>query len=118
MKGFCQGALIEDMAKALITLPEPSPSRRHVCVPARPFSAVAFRAPSECGNQHVVASEGPREERKEAVANLRALGDKRAIPALREAKRARAAGLLRRKANSNTCLRADAPEAVRYLETL
>jgi serine/threonine protein kinase len=58
------------------------------------------------------------EERKEAVANLRALGDKRAIPALREAKRARPAGLLRRKANSNTCLRADAAEAVRYLETL
>jgi serine/threonine protein kinase len=58
------------------------------------------------------------EERREAVADLRALGDKRAIPALREAKRARPAGLLKRKANSNACLRADAAEAVRHLESL
>ena len=57
-------------------------------------------------------------ERKVAVAKLRALGDKRAIPALQEAQnRPRTAGLLRRK-NANACLRADAEEAVQYLESL
>lgn len=58
------------------------------------------------------------EERREAVADLRALGDKRAIPALRGARRARPAGLLKRRPNSNDCLRADAAEAIRYLESL
>lgn len=53
-----------------------------------------------------------------AVAKLRALGDKRAIPALQEAQnRPRTAGLLRRR-NANACLRADAEEAVQYLESL
>jgi hypothetical protein len=57
------------------------------------------------------------QERREAVAKLRALEDKRAIPALLEARTARP-GFLRRKGNSNACLRADAAEAVRYLESL
>jgi serine/threonine protein kinase len=58
-------------------------------------------------------------ERKNAVAKLRALGDKRAIPALREAQnRRRTVGLLRRKTNANACLRADAEEAVQHLESL
>ncbi|MBW2189977.1 MAG: serine/threonine protein kinase [Deltaproteobacteria bacterium] len=58
-------------------------------------------------------------ERKAAVAKLRALGDKRAIPALEEAQtRTRTVGLFRRKANANRCLRTDAEEAVQYLESL
>jgi hypothetical protein len=58
-------------------------------------------------------------ERKEAVGKLRALGDKRAIPALEEAlNRTRTVGLLRRKTSANGCLRADAREAVQYLESL
>lgn len=56
-------------------------------------------------------------ERKEAVTKLRALEDKRAIPALREAKDSRA-GLFRRRGNANACLRSTAAEAVRYLESL
>jgi serine/threonine-protein kinase len=58
-------------------------------------------------------------ERKEAVSKLRALGDKRAIPALQEAQnRTRTVGLLRRKTSANGCLRAEAKEAVQYLESL
>ena len=58
-------------------------------------------------------------ERKEAVSKLRALGDKRAIPALQEAQnRPRTVGLLRRRTNANACLRSDAEEAVRYLQSL
>jgi hypothetical protein len=57
------------------------------------------------------------QERRQAVAKLRALEDKRAVPALLEAKTARP-GLMRRKGNSNACLRAQAAEAVRYLESL
>jgi hypothetical protein len=58
--------------------------------------------------------------RKAAVANLRALGDKKAIPALRKArKRIRAAsGFGRRKVNTNACLRTEAAEAIRYLQSL
>jgi hypothetical protein len=58
--------------------------------------------------------------RKDAVANLRALGDKKAIPALRKArKRIRSdGGIVKQKVNTNACLRADATEAVRYLQTL
>ncbi|MBW2190302.1 MAG: serine/threonine protein kinase [Deltaproteobacteria bacterium] len=58
--------------------------------------------------------------RKDAVANLRALGDKKAIPALRKArKRIRSdGGIVKQKLNTNACLRADATEAVRYLQTL
>lgn len=58
------------------------------------------------------------QDRREAVTDLRALGDKRAIPALREAKRSRPGGLLNRRPNSNGCLRADAAEAIRHLERL
>jgi hypothetical protein len=58
-------------------------------------------------------------DRRDAVAKLRALGDKRAIPALRQARsRTRTAGLLKRKTNANACLRTDAEEAVQYLESL
>lgn len=58
-------------------------------------------------------------DRKDSVANLRALGDKRAIPALRRAQsRKRTEGLLKRKTNANACLRTDAEEAIQYLETL
>ncbi|MGB8330070.1 MAG: serine/threonine-protein kinase, partial [Polyangiales bacterium] len=59
-------------------------------------------------------------QRKEAVAKLRALGNKKAIPALRAArKRMRTgSGLIQRKVNTNACLRADAAEAIRYLQSL
>jgi len=58
--------------------------------------------------------------RKDAVASLRALGDKKAISALRKArKRIRTeGGFVKQKVNTNACLRADATEAVRYLQSL
>ncbi len=59
------------------------------------------------------------DDRKEAVAKLRALGNKKAIPALRKArKRIRTEGLLKRRVNTNACLRVDANEAIRYLQSL
>lgn len=58
-------------------------------------------------------------DRKDAVAKLRALGDKKAIPKLQAAqKRIRTDGLIKRKVNTNACLRTDAVEAVRYLQSL
>jgi hypothetical protein len=58
-------------------------------------------------------------DRKDAVAKLRALGDKKAIPSLTGAQnRIRTEGLLKRKVNDNACLRTAAEEAVRYLESL
>jgi hypothetical protein len=58
--------------------------------------------------------------RKEAVGKLRALGDKKAIPPLREArKRIRTEGaLMKRKVNTNACLKSTANEAIRYLQSL
>ena len=58
--------------------------------------------------------------RKDAVASLRALGDKKAIPALRKARqRVRTeGGLVKKKVNTNACLRADATEAIRHLQSL
>ncbi|MGB5697090.1 MAG: serine/threonine-protein kinase [Polyangiales bacterium] len=57
--------------------------------------------------------------RRDAVAKLRALGDKKAIPELKAAqKRMHVEGLLKKKVNTNACLRVDATEAVRYLESL
>jgi hypothetical protein len=58
-------------------------------------------------------------DRKDAVAKLRALGDKKAIPSLSSAQeRIQTEGVLRRKTNVNACLRADVMEAIRYLESL
>jgi serine/threonine protein kinase len=58
--------------------------------------------------------------RKEAVGKLRALGDKEAIPALRAArKRIRTEGaVVKRKVNTNACLKTAANEAIRYLQSL
>lgn len=58
--------------------------------------------------------------RKEAVGKLRALGNKKAIPALRKArKRIRTEGaVMKRKVNTNACLKADANEAIRYLQSV
>ncbi len=58
--------------------------------------------------------------RKQAVAKLRTLGDKKAIPALRTArKRIRTeGGIIKRRVNTNACLRTDASEAIRYLKGL
>ncbi|MBW1876445.1 MAG: hypothetical protein JRI98_14010 [Deltaproteobacteria bacterium] len=59
-------------------------------------------------------------QRKEAVANLRALGNKKAIPPLRTARRRirTEGGLIKKKVNTNACLRTDAAEAIRYLQRL
>jgi hypothetical protein len=59
-------------------------------------------------------------DRKDAVANLRALGNKKAISPLRKArKRIRSdGGIIKRKVNTNACLRTDAAEAIRYLQRL
>jgi hypothetical protein len=58
--------------------------------------------------------------RKATVAKLRALGNKRAIPALRKArKRIRSeGGSKKKKVNTNACLSADAAEAIRHLQSL
>ena len=56
------------------------------------------------------------QDRKAAVVSLRALGDKRAIPALRAARYRPRGGLGKKKVNSNACLRASANEAIRYLQ--
>jgi hypothetical protein len=58
--------------------------------------------------------------RKEAVGNLRALGNKKAIAPLRKArKRIRTeGGVMKRKVNTNASLRTDATEAIRYLQSL
>ncbi len=60
------------------------------------------------------------ELRKDAVGRLRTLGDKAAIPHLRKArKRIRTEGaLIKRKVNTNACLRTAANEAIRYLQNL
>ncbi|MGB5812598.1 MAG: serine/threonine-protein kinase [Polyangiales bacterium] len=58
------------------------------------------------------------ELRKEAVGKLRALGDKRAIPALRAARTRPRGGLGRKRVNTNACLRASASESARYLQRL
>ena len=60
------------------------------------------------------------QHRKEAVANLRALGNKNAIPALRKArKRIRSeGGFAKKKVNANACLSADAAEAIRHLQSI
>jgi hypothetical protein len=58
--------------------------------------------------------------RKEAIGKLRALGDKKAIPPLRKArKRIRTEGAIKkRKVNTNACLKTTANEAIRYLQSL
>jgi serine/threonine protein kinase len=60
------------------------------------------------------------QHRKEAVANLRALGNKNAIPALRKArKRIRSeGGFAKKKLNTNACLSADAAKAIRHLQSI
>jgi serine/threonine-protein kinase len=58
------------------------------------------------------------QDRKEAVANLRALGNKEAIPPLRKARYRPRGGLGRKKVNTNACLRASAMEAIRHLRGL
>jgi hypothetical protein len=60
------------------------------------------------------------QHRKAAVADLRALGNKKAIPALRKArKRIRnEGGGVKRKINTNACLSAAANAAIRHLQSL
>jgi eukaryotic-like serine/threonine-protein kinase len=58
-------------------------------------------------------------ERKQAVAPLRRLNDKRAIPPLEKARYRMRGGIAGIGAkNSNSCLRKDAEEAIQYLRTL
>ena len=57
------------------------------------------------------------EDRRGAVADLRALGDKRAIPALKKARYRMRGGVLGfGNSNTNSCLKNEAEEAVSYLE--
>ena len=57
------------------------------------------------------------EERRAAVATLRALGDKKAIPALKKARHRMYGGFLGiGKKNANACLRKDAKAAIKHLE--
>jgi hypothetical protein len=58
--------------------------------------------------------------RKDAVGKLRALGEKKAIPYLKKArKRIRTeGGIIKRKVNTNACLKTSANEAIRYLQSL
>lgn len=58
------------------------------------------------------------QDRKAAVTKLRALGDKRAIPALRKARNRPRGGLGRKRVNTNACLRGAANEAVKHLQAL
>jgi tRNA A-37 threonylcarbamoyl transferase component Bud32 len=58
------------------------------------------------------------QKRKAAVATLRALGSKKAIPALRKARNRPRGGLGRKRVNTNACLRGSANEAIRYLQGL
>jgi hypothetical protein len=57
-------------------------------------------------------------DRKQAVANLRALGNQDAIPDLRKARYRPRGGLGRKKVNTNACLRASAREAIQHLKSL
>ncbi|MEM9196115.1 MAG: hypothetical protein AAGF12_43520, partial [Myxococcota bacterium] len=58
------------------------------------------------------------DDRKVAVAELRALGDRRAIPALRKARSRPRGGLGRKRVNTNACLRGAANEAVKHLQSI
>jgi serine/threonine protein kinase len=60
------------------------------------------------------------EIRRDAVGKLRALGDKKAIPHLKNArKRMRTQGaFVKRRVNTNACLTTAANEAIRYLQSL
>lgn len=59
------------------------------------------------------------ESRRRMVAKLRALGDRRAIPALRTARRRmRPNGRFGAQVNTNACLVEDADEAVQFLESM
>lgn len=63
---------------------------------------------------------GTCQARKEAVAKLRKLRDKRAIPHLKEARRRMRTepGASGKQVNTNACLRSDAAEAIRYLQSV
>ncbi len=57
------------------------------------------------------------QERRKAVATLKALGDEKAIPALKKARRRMYGGILGiGKKNANACLRKDANAAIKHLE--
>jgi hypothetical protein len=59
------------------------------------------------------------EERAEAVPRLRELGDRRAIPALRRARKRKTGGILGLGARMvNGCMRVELDEAIAYLQKL
>ena len=58
------------------------------------------------------------QERKAAVAKLRALGDKEAIAALEKARYRRSGRRARKRRNANACLKTAADDAIKYLRSL
>ncbi|MBW2377500.1 MAG: serine/threonine protein kinase [Deltaproteobacteria bacterium] len=96
------------------------PRRRHKAVAVADAVGLGDRV-DRLGSYLLDLQQGEScQHRKVAVANLRALGNKNAIPALRKArKRIRSeGGFAKKKVNANACLSADAAEAIRYLQSL
>jgi len=94
--------------------------RRHKAVSVAEEVGVGDRI-DRLGSYILDLQQGPScADRKAGVAKLRALGDASAIPALRKARtRIRTeGGPIKKKVNTNACLRAEADEAIRYLRGL
>lgn len=97
-----------------------SPRRRHTALRVADVAGLGDRV-DRLGSYVLDLEQGETcPIRREAVGKLRALGDKKAIPHLRRArKRIRTEGALRkRKINTNACLKTAANEAIRYLQRL
>ena len=97
-----------------------TPTRRHAALRVADASGLGDRV-DRLGSYLLDLEQGEScPIRKDAVGKLRALGDKKAIPHLRKArKRVRSeGGLIKRKVNTNACLKTDANEAIRYLQSL
>jgi hypothetical protein len=95
------------------------PRRRHKAVAVADAVGLGDRV-DRLGSYLLDLQQGEScQHRKVAVANLRALGNKNAIPALRKArKRIRSeGGFAKKKVNANACLSADAAEAIRHLQS-
>jgi hypothetical protein len=96
------------------------PSRRHKAVAVADEVGLGDRI-DRLGSYVLDLRQGEScQRRKAAVAKLRALGNKRAIAALRKArKRIRSeGGFKKKKVNTNACLSADAAEAIRHLQSV
>ena len=97
-----------------------TPTRRHAALRVADVSGLGDRV-DRLGSYLLDLEQGEScPVRKDAVGKLRALGNKKAIPHLRKArKRVRSeGGLIKRKVNTNACLKTSANEAIRYLQSL